>query len=116
MPNRMTMKSVKEQHPVIIKIGFCNLQEVLKFLDRDGYCAGAYGWKCDIYRITNDVAISTGYDPFGNKAINREICDEITDTFFKQLESTQPCGHCWTTYRNIAITVIRDVLRQKGLI
>lgn len=112
----MTMKSVKEQYPVIIKLGFGKLQEVLTYLDRDGYCAGVCGWKCDIYRITNDVAISTGYDPFGNKSIDREICDEITDNFYKQLESTHPCGSCWTTYRNIAITVIRDVLRQRGLI
>lgn len=66
MKTKITMQSVKAQYPTIIKIGYCNLQDLLCVERPVYYTCGAYGWNSDIYTIAPGVAICTGYLPFGN--------------------------------------------------
>lgn len=58
-------KDVTKNFNFIISVGYCDLWYLLKGLDRMGYTCGVYGWNADIYKIDN-VAIVTGYRPFGN--------------------------------------------------
>lgn len=70
MKYRTTKKAIKESGTTIYKIGYCNLQFLLRFNDPFAYSAGVNGWSCDYYRIGgafDGVIISTGYDPIGHK-------------------------------------------------
>ena len=65
MKTRITQKEVKATHKHVIKIGYCRLQHLLTFKDPYAYTCGGDGWHSDIYSI-GTVAISTGYQPFGD--------------------------------------------------
>lgn len=61
---KTTMKEVKATNRVILKVGYCNLATLLRYESPYAYTTGAYGWNADVYAV-NDVAIVTGYRPFG---------------------------------------------------
>lgn len=61
-----TKKSVKETFPRIISIGYCDLQNLLRYEYPIAYTHGIYGWNSDVYRIKPSLVIVTGYRPFGN--------------------------------------------------
>lgn len=61
----------------IINLPYCSAQHLLRYESAFSCCAGVYGWACDNYKITAEskkgetlqqVIISTGYSPAGNKA------------------------------------------------
>lgn len=66
MKVKVTEKQIKENYYKIISIGYCDAQYLLKDIDPRYYTCGIYGWKADIYHIENNLAIVTGYAPFGN--------------------------------------------------
>lgn len=65
MKTKITRKAIKERFENIISVPYCSLQMLLHEEDADYYCTRIEGWACDVY-IFGDVAISTGYAPFGN--------------------------------------------------
>lgn len=52
-------------------IGYCELQNLLRFELPESYTCGVYGWNADIYSI-NGYAIVTGYRPFG-RSVDYEV-------------------------------------------
>ena len=74
MKFRTTKKKILETY-YCFKVGYCELQSLLKETEQEIilYTDGAYGWNCDIY-IKNDIAITTGYRPFG-MSIKKAIPD-----------------------------------------
>ena len=64
MKFKTTNKEVKSQSTVILKVGYCNLQTLLREQEATAYTSGVDGWHSDIYYI-NGVTISTGYQPIG---------------------------------------------------
>lgn len=65
MKYKTTQKEIKANYNKIIKVGYCKLQHLLNYCEAKSYTSNAYGWASDIYTF-NNVAISTGYAPFGN--------------------------------------------------
>ena len=63
----------------VIKVGYCDLQDALKWREPNFYTAGVYGWNADVYIIDHDTAIVTGYRPFGNMEIPREVIDTLNE-------------------------------------
>jgi len=63
MSLELKKKEVMESY-YTIPIGYCDLQRLLRYEDKIGYTCGVYGWNADIYVLGN-VAIVTGYRPFG---------------------------------------------------
>ena len=62
-----TKKAILSNYPNVIKVGYCSLQTLLKFHSPSAYTASkTYGWRADVYEITPDTVIVTGYGPFGN--------------------------------------------------
>ena len=62
-----TKKVILSNYPNVIKVGYCSLQTLLKFHSPSAYTASkTYGWRADVYEITPDTVIVTGYAPFGN--------------------------------------------------
>lgn len=63
MSLELKKKDVMENY-FTIPIGYCDLQRLLRYENKIGYTYGVYGWNADIYVLGN-VAIVTGYRPFG---------------------------------------------------
>ena len=66
MKVNVTKKSIKENYDTILKIGYCELQNLLIRKEPFAYSAGVYGWSCDYYDI-GGVCVCTGYNPIGQK-------------------------------------------------
>lgn len=69
---KATQKSIKEAYSNILVIPYCDLQHLLQYEDAYYYTAGIYGWNADIY-VHEDVAICTGYRPFGTYYPSRSL-------------------------------------------
>lgn len=67
---RVTKKEILKACKNIICVGYCDLQYLLYYKYADFYTCGVYGWNCDIYKINENLLISTGYSPFGNIRID----------------------------------------------
>ena len=63
---KFTKKDILSNFANIICVGYCDIQYLLRYIDRIGYTCGVYGWNADIYKIDNATVIVTGYRPFGN--------------------------------------------------
>ena len=100
----VTMKNIKKEYPKIIKVGYCELQNLLRFKNADFTTSGVYGWNADIYTVSIDTAICTGYRPLGNIELKRDIIKKYDDKALKI--------YCNEKDYNIAIKKI-DKLLQK---
>ena len=79
MKFRTTRKAIKENYTNIIKVGYCNLEELLKCKLPIAYTTRREGWACDIYEISPNTVISTGYAPFGNIEPDYDVCEKFNE-------------------------------------
>lgn len=70
MKFRTTEKAMKEGC-YCQSVPYCDLQNLLSVTDPIAYTCGIYGWNANIYTNGN-LAIVTGYRPFGKKYISNE--------------------------------------------
>ena len=67
----MSKKEILNGYKFIIPIGYCQAQDLLGYQRAKYYTySRVYGWRADIYEISEDVAIVTGYAPFGNISVD----------------------------------------------
>ena len=69
MSMRLYKKHVRAEYPIVAYCGYCDLQYTLYFAPKIGNTERAEGWGCDIYELAPDIALTTGYDPFGNRRL-----------------------------------------------
>lgn len=80
MKVKVTKRQVLDNYYHVISVGYCDLQDLLRFKNANYYTCGIYGWSSDIYDLGNGVALSTGYRPFGNlKASYYHITKKYND-------------------------------------
>lgn len=72
MKYRTTKKAIREMGDPVYCVSYCNIQNLLRFVEPFAYSTRAEGWSCDYYYI-HDVIISTGYSPIGRKT-DYELC------------------------------------------
>lgn len=63
---KTTKKNIMSSYKNVISIGYCDACYLLRPLQPQFYTCGVYGWNSDIYQYNYNVAIVTGYRPFGN--------------------------------------------------
>lgn len=97
MKIKVSQKQIKEGYDKILIVGYCDLYSLLRGLEPRYYTCGVYGWNSDIYHYDNNVAICTGYRPFGNVRTNnlglnkkyndkaRKIFEDNSITYQKQI-------------------------------
>lgn len=73
MKVKVTKRKVMSEM-VCISVPYCSLQSLLSLESPAYYTYGVYGWNADIYAKGN-VAIVTGYRPFGNK-VDVDVIDK----------------------------------------
>ena len=77
MKTKITKKAIMSAYHNVIKVGYCDMQDALKWREPNFYTAGVYGWNSDVYVIDHDTVIVTGYRPFGNVELPREVIDML---------------------------------------
>ena len=77
MKTQTTKKAIMSAYYNVIKVGYCELQDALKLREPNFYTAGVYGWNADVYVIDCDTVIVTGYRPFGNVELSRNVIDTL---------------------------------------
>lgn len=77
MKTKITKKAIMSVYRNVIKVGYCDMQDALKWREPNFYTAGVYGWNADAYVIDIDTVIVTGYRPFGNIELSREVIDTL---------------------------------------
>ena len=99
----VTRKYVRDSFTNIICVPYCGLQDLLRYETPWCYTSGIYGWNADVYIITFDTCIVTGYRPFGNirptyalndvfnrtaqKADTPEKCKDLLNAYVKEVLS-----------------------------
>lgn len=78
MKFRTTRKAIRENYNKIIEVGYCDLQYLLHLENPIAYTGGSTGWYADIYDI-NDIALVTGYRPFGNISPDYKIINKYNE-------------------------------------
>lgn len=75
MSMRVYKKLVRAAYPIVAYCGYCDLQYTLSFTSNFGHTERAEGWGCNVYEIAPDIALTTGYDPFGNRRLPLAITE-----------------------------------------
>ena len=75
---QITKKAILNGFPKVIAIGYCGAQFLLTYKNAQYYTySNMYGWRADVYIISDDIAIVTGYAPFGNIRPNYDLVNEF---------------------------------------
>lgn len=72
MKFKTTKRDIMANYGSVIKVGYCDLQNLLNYESPIAYTTGVYGWNADIYDFGGAVIV-TGYRPFGNIRPDYEI-------------------------------------------
>lgn len=75
MSMRVYKKHVRAAYPIVAYCGYCDLQYTLSFASNFGHTERAEGWGCNVYEIAPDIALTTGYAPFGNRRLPLAITE-----------------------------------------
>lgn len=71
---KTTQKAIKARYAYVICVGYCKVSHLLSTINPIAYTVRREGWGCDIYELAPDVAITTGYAPFGNIYPSYDMC------------------------------------------
>lgn len=77
MKTKITKKAIMGAYRNVIKVGYCDMQDALKWSEPNFCTVGVYGWNADVYVIDYDTVIVTGYRPFGNIELPRDVIDTL---------------------------------------
>lgn len=77
MKTQITKKAIMNAYSNVIKVGYCDMQHALKGREPYFYTTGVYGWNADVYVIDCYTVIVTGYRPFGNVELPRDVIDTL---------------------------------------
>ena len=86
MKIKTTQKEIKNRFKKIVCVGYADLQHLLSYESPICYTIRREGWASDIY-IFDDIAISTGYAPFGNIKVKYDILRKYDITARKIVEN-----------------------------
>ena len=79
MNYKTTKKAIMNGYQNIIFTGYCNLQNLLRYESVSAHTERAEGWGADVYHISNNTCIVTGYAPFGNIRPSYDIVKKYDD-------------------------------------
>ena len=92
MKYKTTKRAVMDGYGFVISVGYADLQFLLYCKSPVAYTSGQYGWNADIYDFWN-VAICTGYRPFGNISSNKYGVNRMFDSATKEVLDTRELSH-----------------------
>ena len=106
MKYRTTDKEQRNEKYIVVGFGYCEIQNITKYLNANAYTFGAYGWRADFYDFGN-VGLSTGYGPLSfcydkrAKKILPIIKKEI-EKLNKKIDTLKSFKCCYSWHKNKA--------------
>lgn len=76
---KVNKRDIRNNFKNVLYCGYCELCDLLSYVDASYYNANSYGWRNDIYLINTNTVIVTGYEPFGNIEIPIDIAKKYND-------------------------------------
>ena len=71
---QVTKKEILNGFKYVIPISYCGAQNLLNYKHANYYTySKMYGWRSDVYVISDDIAIVTGFAPFGSIKVDYNI-------------------------------------------
>lgn len=80
---KVSKREIKNNFKNVLYCGYCELADLLSYKDANYYNANCYGWRNDIYLINNNTVIVTGYEPFGNIEIPKDIAKKYNNIAYR---------------------------------
>ena len=71
---KTSQSKMKDFSPIVLGVGYCELQRLLSYESPIAYATSQYGWACDLYLISDKYSIVTGYSY--SRACNRQLTSE----------------------------------------
>lgn len=105
MKFRTTNKQIKNNYGYIVRVGYCDLQDLLTGCDAFAYTCGVYGWNADFFDL-DGVCICTGY----RSLIGERLPDDIIKKYQKKAKAIKE-RYNFTEYKKEFAALER--LRQK---
>ena len=105
MKFKTTNKQIKNNFGYIVRVGYCDLQDLLRGVDPFAYTCGVYGWDADFYNI-DGVCICTGY----RSLVGDNISSDIIKKYQKKAKAIKE-KYTYTEYKKERAALER--LRQK---
>lgn len=70
----------------VILLGYCEIQYIQNYLTKVGHTERVEGWAANVFELPapyNNIAICTGYAPFGTKNENaRKVCERWEKLYY----------------------------------
>lgn len=111
MKFKTTQKAIKEGYKKVISVSYASLQRLLKWHDPIAYTANCYGWRADIYSFGN-VAIVTGYSPFGNVKPDYNLIREYEKKAEVIIDEINDYENGYKRQREALDNLIRELIRD----
>lgn len=92
MSMRVYKKHVRAAYPIVAYCGYCALQYTLYFTSKFAHTERAEDWGCDVYKIAPDIALTTGYAPFGNRRLPLALTERY-EKKAKQILEENSCNY-----------------------
>ena len=93
MKFKTTNKAIKNNYGYIVRVGYCDLQFLLRGCDAFAYTSGVYGWNADFYNV-DGVCICTGY----RSLIGERMPDGVVTKYNKKAQQIID-KYQWTDYK-----------------
>lgn len=82
---KTSQSKMKTFSPIVLGVGYCELQCLLNYESPIAYATNQCGWACDLYMINDRYSIVTGYSY--SRACNKQLTSE-------QIEELQAIEKC----------------------
>ena len=82
---KTSQSKMKTFSPIVLGVGYCELQCLLNYESPIAYAAGSNGWICDLYMINDRYSIVTGYSY--SRACNKQLTSEQRE----ELQAIEKC-------------------------
>ena len=114
MKHKTTAKAIRANYPqnLILNVGYCGAQNLLRYEEPTAYASGVYGWNFDLYEVEG-LAIVTGYRGTpASKNFDYKILKKYEDKAQKVIETLKPEGMTWDKYDQQRKNKVNKLLRQ----
>ena len=71
---KTSQSKMKNFSPIVLGVGYCELQCLLNYESPIAYTTSKYGWACDLYTINDRYSVVTGYSYL--RACNKQLTSE----------------------------------------
>lgn len=93
MKYHTTQKAARNSNNIVLSVGYCDLQNVLKHEKPTAYNAGVNGWNLDLYILDNEISLVTGYRGLNNASTHNAKDIEGLSDALRTLESNSHNYH-----------------------